>query len=213
MSKTNADFEAWISRIESELASDVEPEAWRRHYERGLSPSEAVATDRAERDASVGAAKEEFKYIKPDEITPADLAEAEFLVVAELASGGRWVELTELKHAYLAQALSQTAVGGYMKAEYDHVGGKPPFPHRWFMLLAADAVPPRADVVICLPGEAFLEKALYKRPVHIVAYRNHNAYPKYENEIEELSRAIGIDIPPNYHGSDLTDRERSSPKL
>ncbi len=43
---TNPTFEAWIARVESEIASDVEPQAYRTYFERGLSPVEAVAEDR-----------------------------------------------------------------------------------------------------------------------------------------------------------------------
>lgn len=47
MKKNPLDFETWISRVASELASDVDPQAYRERYDEGLSPAEAIAADRA----------------------------------------------------------------------------------------------------------------------------------------------------------------------
>lgn len=48
MAKDDARYEAWLARVEAEVASDVDPESYRRYFKQGLTPSEAVAADRQE---------------------------------------------------------------------------------------------------------------------------------------------------------------------
>ncbi len=37
------DFETWIAEVQGVVAFVVEPEEWRRYYDAGLSPLDAVA--------------------------------------------------------------------------------------------------------------------------------------------------------------------------
>ena len=47
----DAAFEQWAARLEGELGTDdVDAEAYRRHYEAGLSPADAVLRDRMDAD-------------------------------------------------------------------------------------------------------------------------------------------------------------------
>ena len=42
------DFEEWIAGVESEIASDVDPEAYRQYFDDGLTPVEAVMQSRVD---------------------------------------------------------------------------------------------------------------------------------------------------------------------
>jgi len=120
-------------------------------------------------------------------------------VVAKLENGCEWVELHTIEQGMLAQKLSRTAIGTFMRSEIEaNPNGK--LPHRWFMLL--DRGIPQAHVAMCLPGDPE-GVAPYKTPVHIVGFQNANAYPQWEEAINALGVAIGMSIPRNYFGRDL----------
>ncbi len=40
-------FNDWIARVESEVASDVNAESYRVYWQAGMTPAEAVASERA----------------------------------------------------------------------------------------------------------------------------------------------------------------------
>jgi len=48
-------FEDWIAKVASEVASDVDPEAYRVYYDQGFTPADAVLTDRLVDDGELPA--------------------------------------------------------------------------------------------------------------------------------------------------------------
>lgn len=44
------DFGEWIAKIESEIASDVDPELFREYFDAGMSPNDAIDAARDEEE-------------------------------------------------------------------------------------------------------------------------------------------------------------------
>lgn len=114
--------------------------------------------------------------------------------------GDRWIEIDSPEAADYAGLLTQTAVGHFYKQEARLEGGA--HPRRWFVLSGPDeSGKVIGKVSLCvLPEGVETAAPEFVSDCHTTGYQNRPPYPDFADEIEALSEAIGIELPPNYQG-------------
>ncbi len=123
--------------------------------------------------------------------------------VLTTSTGDQWFEIKSDEAAYTAGHLSRTAIGTFYDMEAKHEEGR--HPRRWFILVGKNENGQDiAKVSLCvLPDGVELIARDLVADCHTTGYMNRPVYPDFEEEIEALSNAIEIDLPPNWQGQPI----------
>ncbi len=136
--------------------------------------------------------------------TEAMAALARMTPVVDLGPGHRWFEIRNAEDAVIAGYFSQTALSHFYGLEEEREGGHP---RRWFFLTKLNEVEKVfAPVALCVaPEGAIIKDRELVADCHTTGFMNSNPYPEYAADIEALSSAIGIALPPNHMGREIED--------
>ncbi|MDA9409840.1 hypothetical protein XH80_24760 [Bradyrhizobium sp. CCBAU 45384] len=136
-----------------------------------------------------------------------------FAILTESHGDPRWVEITTPEQAEFAHRASKTPVHVQFAAERADNAGRPA-PHRWFMYAVVDPIEGaiQGNIIVAAPGPgARLRQAVCQvAPTYTVGFAGANPYPDSRDEIDELARAVGIRIEPNFAGARI---ESKAPRL
>lgn len=119
-------------------------------------------------------------------------------IVLDMGADGRWAEILTQEDANQASYLTRTAIQAFYSTEEKREGGHP---RRWFVFID-DGFAPVGKVCLAVTpdGVELSDHTLIPFGTHTTGNFNTNPYPDYARQIEALSQAIGIEIPPNCMG-------------
>ncbi|WP_152103485.1 hypothetical protein [Bradyrhizobium sp. TM102] len=136
-----------------------------------------------------------------------------FAILTKSHGDPRWVEITTPEQAEFAHRASKTPVHVQFAAERADNAGRPA-PHRWFMYAVVDPIEGaiQGSIIVAAPGPGarLRQAACQVAPTYTVGFAGANPYPDSRDEIDELARAVGIRIEPNFAGNLI---ESKTPRL
>ncbi|UWU91481.1 hypothetical protein [Bradyrhizobium sp. CB1015] len=132
-----------------------------------------------------------------------------FNVITESHGYPAWVEITTPEQADFARRASGTEIHVPFTAEHRQNASRPA-PHRWFMLANVDPIEGaiHGSIIVAAPGAGvrLRHAACHVPPTYTVGYAGANPYPDSRDEIDDLARAVGIRIEPNFAGAAIESR-------
>ena len=87
-------------------------------------------------------------------------------------------------------------------------------PRCWFELVGPDETGNAiGKVSVCvLPEGAETADPEFAADCHTTGFRNKPPYPDHADDVEALSEAVGIDLPPNYQGTPVPSSAPAGPR-